>query len=172
MSKQSLVTEATHAASDFGAANDVVDEAAAAAFGVNRTDLRIIGLVAASGALTAGRLAAEANLSPAATTTAIQRLTRAGHLTRRTDADDRRRAVVELTPGAAELLAEIYAPIERAGRAILEDYAPEQLALVIEVLRKGERMQRAEAARIRAREPLSPPPPGGSAVEGCEESRR
>lgn len=146
-----MVTEATQAAAAFGAANDVVDEAAAAAFGVNRTDLRIIGLVSAAGTLTAGGLAEKAGLSPAATTTAIQRLTKAEHLTRRTDADDRRRAVVELTPAAAELLEEIYAPIERAGRALLEEYSAEQLELVIEVLRKGERMQLAEAERIRAR---------------------
>lgn len=149
MSKQSLVTEATHAASAFGAANDVVDEAAAAKLEVNRTDLRILGLVSAEGALTAGALAVKAGLSPAATTTAIQRLTRAGHLTRRTDAEDRRRAVVELTPKAAQLLAELYGPIERAGRELLEDYTEEQLKLVIEVLRRGERMQLAEAERIR-----------------------
>ncbi|GLY35468.1 hypothetical protein Amsp01_014920 [Amycolatopsis sp. NBRC 101858] len=150
MSKQSLVTEATQAAAASGAANDVVDEAAASAFGVNRTDLRIIGLIAAAGTLTAGQLATQARLSPAATTTAIQRLTHAGHLTRRTSTDDRRRAVVELTPEAAKLLEEIYAPIERAGRAILEDYTPEQLELVAEVLRRGERMQLREAERIRA----------------------
>lgn len=150
MSKQSLVTEATQAAAASGAANDVVDEAAASAFGVNRTDLRIIGLIAAAGTLTAGQLATQARLSPAATTTAIQRLTHAGHLTRRTATDDRRRAVVELTPEAAKLLEEIYAPIERAGRAILEDYTPEQLTLVAEVLRRGERMQLREAERIRA----------------------
>jgi DNA-binding MarR family transcriptional regulator len=150
VSKQSLVTEATQAAAASGAAGDVVDEAAASAFGVNRTDLRIIGLIAAAGTLTAGGLATQAHLSPAATTTAIQRLTHAGHLTRRTATDDRRRAVVELTPEAAKRLEQIYAPIERAGRAILEDYTPEQLALVVEVLRRGERMQLKEAERIRA----------------------
>jgi DNA-binding MarR family transcriptional regulator len=150
VSKQSLVTEATQAAAASGAAGDVVDEAAASAFGVNRTDLRIIGLIAAAGTLTAGGLATQAHLSPAATTTAIQRLTHAGHLTRRTATDDRRRAVVELTPEAAKRLEQIYAPIERAGRAILEDYSPEQLALVVEVLRRGERMQLKEAERIRA----------------------
>ncbi|WIY05290.1 MarR family transcriptional regulator [Amycolatopsis mongoliensis] len=149
MSKQSLVTEATRAAAASGAANDVVDEAAASAFGVNRTDLRIIGLIAAAGTLTAGQLSTQAHLSPAATTTAIQRLTHAGHLTRRTSTEDRRRAVVELTPEAAKLLEEIYAPIERAGRAILADYSAEQLALVVEVLRRGEQMQLREAERIR-----------------------
>jgi len=151
VSKQSLVTEATRAAAASGAAGDVVDEAAAAAVGVHRTDLRILGLVAAAGTLTAGALATRAHLSPAATTTAIQRLTHAGHLTRRTATDDRRRAVVELTPEAAKRLEQIYAPIERAGRAILEDYTPEQLAVVVEGLHRGERMQLEEADRSRSR---------------------
>jgi hypothetical protein len=77
--------EATHAAADFGAADDLVDEVA--------------------------------------TTTAIQRLIHAGHLTRKTDAEDRRRAVVELTPRAVDLLDEAYGPVERAGRALLERYS-------------------------------------------------
>jgi DNA-binding MarR family transcriptional regulator len=148
-SRADLITEATHAAADFGAANDLVDEAAAALFAVNRTDLRILGLVSEAGTLTAGQLATAAHLSPAATTTAIRRLTNAGHLTRRTDTGDRRRAVVELTPSATELLEQVWAPIERAGRTILEDYSPEELTLVIDMLRRGEQMQRAQADRIR-----------------------
>ncbi|MEA5358998.1 MarR family transcriptional regulator [Amycolatopsis sp., V23-08] len=150
-SRAELITEATHAAADFGAANDLVDEAAAAAFGVNRTDLRIIGLVANAGTLTAGGLATAAGLSPAATTTAIQRLTHAGHLTRRTDADDRRRAVVELTARAVDLLEEVYGPVERAGRELLERYSAEELAFIVDLLRRGERMQLAEARRVRER---------------------
>jgi DNA-binding MarR family transcriptional regulator len=150
-SRAELITEATHAAADFGAANDLVDEAAAAAFGVNRTDLRIIGLVLAAGTLTAGGLATAAGLSPAATTTAIQRLIHAGHLTRKTDAEDRRRAVVELTPRAVDLLDEVYGPVERAGRALLERYSAEELALIVDLLRRGERMQLAEARRVRER---------------------
>jgi DNA-binding MarR family transcriptional regulator len=150
-SRAELITEATHAAAAFGAADDLVDEAAAAAFGVNRTDLRIIGLVMAAGTLTAGHLAAAAGLSPAATTTAIQRLIHAGHLTRKTDAEDRRRAVVELTPRAVDLLEEVYGPIERAGRELLERYSEAELALIVDVLRRGERMQLAEARRVRER---------------------
>jgi DNA-binding MarR family transcriptional regulator len=150
-SRAELITEATHAAADFGAANDLVDEAAAAAFGVNRTDLRIIGLVANAGTLTAGGLATAAGLSPAATTTAIQRLIHAGHLTRKTDADDRRRAVVELTARAVDLLEEVYGPVERAGCELLERYSAEELAFIVDLLRRGERMQLAEARRVRER---------------------
>ncbi|UOZ08135.1 MarR family winged helix-turn-helix transcriptional regulator [Amycolatopsis sp. WQ 127309] len=148
-SRAELIAEATHAAADFGAAGDLVDEAAAAAFGVNRTDLRIIGLVMTAGTLTAGGLATAAGLSPAATTTAIQRLIHAGHLTRKTDAEDRRRAVVELTPHAVDLLEEVYAPVERAGRELLERYSAEELVFIIDLLRRGERLQLAQARRVR-----------------------
>ena len=141
--------EAARAAADFGAATDVVDEAAAAALGVNRTDLRILGLVA-TGAWSAAALAAAAKLSPAATTTAIQRLVAAGHLTRTVDRDDRRRAVVALTPHAEDLIGRLYGPIERAGHRVLARYSPEELKLITDFLRRGIEMQLAEADRIRA----------------------
>src|SRR5687767_1789623 len=48
-----LRDEAARAAAAFGDAADVVDEAAAATFGVNRTDLRILGLIHTAGAMSA-----------------------------------------------------------------------------------------------------------------------
>ena len=146
---QAALTAAAQAAADFGAAAAEVDEAAAAVFGVNRTDLRIIGLLHAAGSLPAGPLAAAARLSPAAASTAIQRLVAAGCVTRTVDDADRRRAVVALTPWATALLAQIYSPIGEAGLAELAEYSSAEIALVTEVLRRGERLQLAQAERIR-----------------------
>jgi DNA-binding MarR family transcriptional regulator len=146
------------AAARLGAANDAVDAAAAAVFGVNRTDLRILGVVVEAGAMAAGPLAAAAGLSPAATTTAIQRLVTAGYLTRAVDTDDRRRAVVTLTRTAETLLERVYGPIERAGRREIARYSADELALIVDFLRRGERMQLDQAERIRglAREVTQP----------------
>jgi DNA-binding MarR family transcriptional regulator len=146
---QAALTAAAQAAADFGAAAVEVDEAAAAVFGVNRTDLRIIGLLHKAGPMSAGPLAVAARLSPAATSTAIQRLVAAGCVTRSVDDADRRRAVVALTPWATDLLAQIYAPIGEAGLAELADYSVAEIALVTEALRRGERLQVAHAERIR-----------------------
>jgi DNA-binding MarR family transcriptional regulator len=148
VSKQ-LRDEAAQAVADFGAATDVVDEAAATALRVNRTDLRILGLVA-TGPWSAAALAEAAKLSPAATTTAIQRLMAAGHLTRTVDQDDRRRAVVALTPRAEALIESIYGPLAEAGRRILARYTPDELTLITAFLRRGIDLQLAEADRIRA----------------------
>lgn len=144
------IQAAADAAAGFGAATDEVDEAAAGVLGVNRTDLRILGLVGAAGALTAGALAGAARLSPAATTAAIQRLVAAGHLHRDTDPEDRRRAVVTVTPETAEAMDRLYGPIADAGHQLLTRYTAEELHLVTGFLELGRAMQLEQAARIRA----------------------
>lgn len=141
--------EAAGAAADFGAAADLVDEAAADRLGINRTDLRLLGEIHRAGARTAGALAEAAGLSPAATTTAIQRLVRAGYAERRTDGADRRRVAVTLTPRAAELLDRIYTPIATEGRRELRRYATDELALLTRFLQRGRELQLAWAAKIR-----------------------
>jgi DNA-binding MarR family transcriptional regulator len=148
VSKQSAVERAARAAAEFGAAADAVDEAAALAFGVNRTDLRILAAVA-GGPRTAGQVAAAVQLSPAAATTAIQRLVARGHLTRETDPEDRRRAVVALTASARELVDRIYGPLGEAGTALLRRWSAAELELIADFLERGRAMQLAQAERIR-----------------------
>jgi DNA-binding MarR family transcriptional regulator len=149
VSKQSAVERVARAASEFGAAADAVDAAAAAVFGVNRTDLRILGTVL-DGPLTAGQVAAAVHLSPAAATTAIQRLVARGHLTREPDPDDRRRAVVTLTAPARELAERIYGPVGEAGIAALRRWNAAELALIADFLERGRALQLEQAERIRA----------------------
>jgi DNA-binding MarR family transcriptional regulator len=141
--------EAARAAADFGAAADAVDTAVAAVLGVNRTDLRILGLVLEAGTIAASPLAAAAALSPAATSTAIQRLAAAGHLTRRVDEQDRRRVIVALTPATAALLAKLYDPIGHAGHRELARYSDAELEVIVDFLHRGRSLQLRQADRIR-----------------------
>jgi DNA-binding MarR family transcriptional regulator len=148
VSKQLAVERAARAVAEFGDATDAVDAAAAVVFGVNRTDLRILGAVA-DGPRTAGQVAAAVHLSPAAVTTAIQRLVARGHLTREPDPEDRRRAVVALTASARELAERIYGPVGAAGTALLRRWSAAELELIADFLERGRAMQLAEAERIR-----------------------
>lgn len=156
MSKQTLPvtaelrTIAARAAADFGAAADMVDQAAAAKLGVNRTDLRIIGLVKDAGAMAAKALSDAAVLSPGATTAAIQRLVAAGHLHRAIDPQDRRRVVVTVATPTSDLLDRIYGPIGEAGERLLAHYSARELQLITEFLHTGRRLQLDEAERIRS----------------------
>jgi hypothetical protein len=115
----SVRDEAAQAAADFGAAADAVDTAAAALFGINRTDLRILGLVFEAGTMAAGPLAAAAALTPSATT----------------------------------LLNQVYGPLARAGMRELTRYSADELAVIVDFLRRGIRLQLAQADRIRGLTP-------------------
>jgi DNA-binding MarR family transcriptional regulator len=148
VSKQSAVERAARAAAEFGSAADAVDDAAAAVFGINRTDLRILGAVA-QGPLTAGQLAEAVHLSPAAATTAIQRLAARGYLTRESDPADRRRAVVALTEEARRQADRIYGPVGEAGVAELQRWTAAELELIADFLERGRALQLTEAERIR-----------------------
>jgi DNA-binding MarR family transcriptional regulator len=112
--------------------------------------LRIIGTLHQQGALTAGQLAGMCGLSPAATSTAIQRLVGGGHVTRAVDSEDRRRAVIAVTSSTSDLLEAIYGPVGEAGMAQLAEYGPAQLALLTDFLHRGETLQHAQAERIRS----------------------
>jgi MarR family len=59
-----------------------VQQRAANCLGVNRSDLRLLGAIRHAGARSAGALAKSEGLSPSATSTAIQRLVRVGHVER------------------------------------------------------------------------------------------
>ncbi len=141
------------AAADFGDAADAVDRAAAEWLGVHRTDLRVLAAVRLAGRVSAGALAAAVDLSPAATTEAVQRLVARGLLTRDVDPGDRRRAVITLLPAAEDALEALYGPVRDEGRVLLERYTADELALVADFLDRGRRLQLDAADRIRARRP-------------------
>jgi DNA-binding MarR family transcriptional regulator len=144
----------------FQQATDAVDETAAERLGVNRTDLRCLGSVSERESLSAGELAEAAGLSRGATTTAIDRLERAGYVRRVRDDRDRRSVRVEATPLARARIAELYDPIGRAGRAALEAYDEAQLTLLADFLRRGHALQREHALRIRSAAPPAAEPRG------------
>src|SRR6266545_3110812 len=102
MSKQQgiddLISAVMQAVAAFQDAADQVDEAAARRLGLNRTDLRCLGILTRFGPTSAGQLAFAAGLSPGAATTAVDRLVRAGYAQRVHDEQDRRRVTVQATP--------------------------------------------------------------------------
>jgi DNA-binding MarR family transcriptional regulator len=128
---------------------DRYDELVASRLAINRSDLRCLDLLHQSGTMTAGQLAAGSGLTSGATTRMLDRLEHAGYLRRRSDSGDRRRVLVELTPRARELAAELYGSLEGAATA-LSRYSPDQLALLREFLEGGRRMYEQRAAQLQA----------------------
>jgi DNA-binding MarR family transcriptional regulator len=147
--REALLWEVARAVAQLQSATYLVDEAAAGRLGINRTDLRVLGLLLEHGAMTAGRVGAAAGLSPAATTVALDRLERAGYAQRLRDSADRRSVLVEPLPVARAQIEQLYGPVGREGMERLTRYSDEQLALLRDFLAEGYRLQVAQAERIR-----------------------
>ncbi|SFP83054.1 MarR family winged helix-turn-helix transcriptional regulator [Amycolatopsis rubida] len=106
---------------------DDVDEAAAEYLGVNRTDLRCLGLVVTRGPMTAGELAEATRLTAGALTTALDRLERAGYARRVRDLADRRRVLVEPTDNFPAVAEEIWGETGKEMVDVLLGYSTDEL---------------------------------------------
>ncbi|MEV6323256.1 MarR family transcriptional regulator [Nocardia sp. NPDC051787] len=127
---------------------DLFDEAVAAHLGVNRTDLRCLDVALGRGPLPAGELSAALKLSPAATTTVIDRLERAGFVARSQDPANRRRVLVTATDAADEVAQRIFEPVGRAGAQALGRYDTDQLALILDFLGTALAVHREQTDRV------------------------
>jgi DNA-binding MarR family transcriptional regulator len=127
-----------------------IDENAARLLGLNRTDLRCLSRLRERGRLTAGELAVEAGLTPAATTTAIDRLERAGYARRIRDDTDRRRVLVTPTQAAVAAGQRIWGPVLSDAFAQFKGYTLAELAIITRFLDQAVTQQRRHAQRLRA----------------------
>lgn len=143
-----LIPAVMRAVAAFQDSTDLVDEAAAHRFGLNRTDLRLLGVLTRTGRITIGELATSSGLSPGAATTAVDRLTRAGQAQRIPDDRDRRRILVEATATAHRLTDQIWGPIGRESHRRLSLRSDAELRVILDFLNEGRRMQARHATRI------------------------
>lgn len=109
---------------------DALDEAVAARFGLHRTDLRCLEIVARDGPLSAGALAEQAGLSTSAVTSVIDRVERSGNLRRLSDARDRRRVLVEVTEMGRQRGREAFSGLQHGTDQLLRRYSSEELRLL------------------------------------------
>lgn len=147
--REQLITDITRAVSEFQDATDDVDEAGSALLGINRTDLRCLGVLSRGGAMTAGTLASEVGLSTGATTTAIDRLASHGYVERVRDDRDRRRITIALTATANALIEEVWGPIGKESHELLRRRSRAELGAIHDFLLEGTKFQAEHAARIR-----------------------
>jgi DNA-binding MarR family transcriptional regulator len=149
-SKNELIEELGLAVRAAQAAVDEMDEAASKALGINRTDARALDVVMREGPVTPGRLAKESGLTTAAVTSVLDRLEKAGFVTRARDTEDRRRVFVESTPLADERAAELYGPMG-SFREELTQYTMDQLEVLRDFHLRARELNQMAAAKARER---------------------
>jgi DNA-binding MarR family transcriptional regulator len=134
-----------------GQGQDAMDAAAAAFFGIHRTDLSLLDVLQLGGRMSAGELAKRGSLSPAAVTAALDRLERVGYVRRVRDEGDRRRVLVEVTDRMLERAGEVYGPLAARSEELLGTFTDDELRAMIQVLQRGAEMQLEQAASLRER---------------------
>ncbi|MBW8799594.1 MAG: MarR family transcriptional regulator [Streptomyces sp.] len=114
------------------AAHVIGQQELARRLGVNVTDLTCFAFVLEAGAdlLTAGDLAARAHVTTGAVTGILNRLERAGYVTRRPDPDDRRRVRVAAVPEAVTRVEAVYAGHYARLTELFADYTADELAIL------------------------------------------
>ncbi|MER7931706.1 MULTISPECIES: helix-turn-helix domain-containing protein [unclassified Streptomyces] len=110
--------------------------------GVGVTDLTCFGFVLEAGEdlLTAGDLAARAHVTTGAVTGILNRLERAGYVTRRPDPDDRRRVRVAAVPDAVGRVGAVYAGHYRGLADLFADYTADELAVLTDWFTRATRL--------------------------------
>jgi DNA-binding MarR family transcriptional regulator len=129
---------------------DDFDAAVAARLRVNRTDLRCLEILRAEGAVAPKRLGARLGLTTGSVTAMLDRMERAGHLTRSPDPRDRRRLLVRITQQTERTVGELYGPLLAEGDEVTGRYSEDELRLVAGFLGAARGLYERHLNRVRA----------------------
>lgn len=136
---------------EFMARAVLFQDAVARSAGLNASDLQAVGLLLSEGPATPGELAARTGLtSGGAITAMIDRLERAGYVTRSRDLTDRRRVLVTAVPEAVlDRVADSYGRITERWNEYLGTLTDEQLDFATDFLARAAELNREEAEALR-----------------------
>ena len=124
--------------------------AAAARIGMTVTDMQVIDLLESTGPATAGQLADLTGLTTGAITGMLNRLEEVGLVRRERDPDDGRRVIVRLARGKDERhkIGPIFDSLGKAWDELASDYDDEQIAFLLEFLKRSNALSRKEIIRL------------------------
>jgi len=118
--------------------------------GLNPSDHKCADLICnETGPITAGRLAEITGLSTGAITGVVDRLERAGFVSRVADSEDRRRVVIQGTEGRAPDMRHLFQPMMEGMVRLCESYTDEQLALIVGFMRQSGEVAEGQILRLR-----------------------
>lgn len=136
---------------EFMARAVLFQDAVARSVGLNSTDLQAVGLLMSSGPATPGELAARTGLTAGGAVTAmIDRLERAGYVTRARDDADRRRVIVTADPDPVLAgVGPVYARVAQRWNEYLATLSDEQIEFAGELLARAAELNREQIEVLR-----------------------
>jgi DNA-binding MarR family transcriptional regulator len=142
---------------EYTSAVDAVNQIVGEQMGINRTDHRILEILARRGPMTAGDLAHDSVLTTGAVTAVLDRLERVGYARRVRDTEDRRRVLVEETPEGRSKAMQYYGPFMQRSFETMAKYTSDQLEVVRDFMQAVTELTADYAEELRAQETSSSP---------------
>lgn len=149
MKRTDLIHAIGNAVQLFQDATDAFDDAACAALGLNRTDLKCVSVIAQRKRVAVGEIGKAAGLTRGAMTTALDRIEHAGYARRLRDPDDRRGVLVELTDKGRKAIDAIWGEYVRNAETFFSRYTTSELRTILRYLQEGRSAQEANMARVK-----------------------
>jgi DNA-binding MarR family transcriptional regulator len=145
-SKVLLIAAVGKAVQAFQDATDAFDEAAASKLGLNRTDLRCLAVMAEQGPVSVGDIGKAIGLTRGATTTALDRVERAGYARRVRHPSDRRGVLIEMTDKARTAAGAIWGPVAAEGERMMAGASEAELKTILTFLQGARSLQLSHLA--------------------------
>jgi DNA-binding MarR family transcriptional regulator len=128
------------------------NQAVADRLGMHPTDLQCLSLITVEeGPFTTRRIAELTGLTSGSASRLVERLVKAGYVTREGDPKDRRRVLVQPVPDAVRRLGEVWGDLRSGWEEIFDDYTEDELALLLRHMRRTTRLSRDQVQRLRGR---------------------
>jgi hypothetical protein len=102
------------------------------------------------GPVTTGRIADLTGLTTGSATRLVDRLERAGYVTRERDPADRRRVLVTTVPGRMAEFGRVWDGLSGGWWRMFDDYDDDQLAVLLTHMRRTIELSAVQVARLRA----------------------
>ncbi|WP_371654062.1 MULTISPECIES: MarR family winged helix-turn-helix transcriptional regulator [unclassified Streptomyces] len=114
------------------------------------TDLQCLNLLGLEpGPVTTGRIAELTGLTTGSATRLVDRLEKAGYVTRRRDTEDRRKVLVEAVPERMAELGAVWGKLNGAWFTMFDAYDDGEIALLIAHMRRTVELSGAQIERLR-----------------------
>ncbi|MGA5422820.1 MarR family winged helix-turn-helix transcriptional regulator [Streptomyces lavendulocolor] len=164
--RKRLMAELSGEARRHMAAYALFNQAVADHVGLHPTDVQCLNLLALEREpVTTGRIAGLTGLTTGSATRLVDRLERAGYVTRERDARDRRRVLVAAVPERMAELGALWERLNAPWEAMFDAYTDEQLAFLTTHMRRTVELGAAQIERLRAE------PPAGQAASASESAK-
>lgn len=149
--RSDLLSELSVASRHYMASYALFNQALADYFGLHPTDVQCLSLLSLeTHPVAIGRIAELTGLTTGSATRLVDRLERAGYVTRERDTEDRRRVLVATVPERLAEFGEVWGGLSGGWWRMFDDYDDAQLDLLLTHMRRTVDLSTHQVARLRA----------------------